>query len=401
MNNGTFLHMADNEQIVKEIAERLGETNEIPLWQITKIVERNGADFAYFMVELAEEIHREGLMMVLDGSRPRTLGGVFFNAVRDGLAYKFRYEIFPPHDVKEKRIKHDIYVRNLPLFNWEGRANDLAPIFSKSVGEVKSVNIVLRGNPKHIESRQEVVVFRMELNPTKADLQLPREMPPLPTEPSTYIVYVAMRQWKKNIAKSVAKGQGLMVDGACVLDTALNAIVVYARGIKLLPPEVAPLEADATPQDKEAPVTSQATLVESKQAAPTNKKETVVASQPATPSKKEVVPATKAPVASKPTQPAKEVTPKPTATPTPAKAETPSQPAVETAPPSPEDAQLAQFDADLAAKLRPLYSARKMFEKRYQDIMAKPENERSGLQVAKMMLERTEQQIALLEGTNK
>ena len=75
MNNGTFLHMADNEQIVKEIAERLGETNEIPLWQITKIVERNGADFAYFMVELAEEIHREGLMMVLDGSRPRTLGG--------------------------------------------------------------------------------------------------------------------------------------------------------------------------------------------------------------------------------------------------------------------------------------------------------------------------------------
>ena len=263
------------------------------------------------------------------------------------------------------------------------------------------MNIVLRGNPKHIESRQEVVVFRMELNPTKADLQLPREMPPLPTEPSTYIVYVAMRQWKKNIAKSVAKGQGLMVDGACVLDTALNAIVVYARGIKLLPPEVAPLEADATPQDKEAPVTSQATLVESKQAAPTNKKETVVASQPATPSKKEVVPATKAPVASKPTQPAKEVTPKPTATPTPAKAETPSQPAVETTPPSPEDAQLAQFDADLAAKLRPLYSARKMFEKRYQDIMAKPENERSGLQVAKMMLERTEQQIALLEGTNK
>ena len=85
--------MADNEQIVKEIAERLGETNEIPLWQITKIVERNGADFAYFMVELAEEIHREGLMMVLDGSRPRTLGGVFFNAVRDGLAYKFRYEM--------------------------------------------------------------------------------------------------------------------------------------------------------------------------------------------------------------------------------------------------------------------------------------------------------------------
>lgn len=199
--------MADNEQIVKEIAERLGETNEIPLWQITKIVERNGGDFAYFMVEIAEEIHREGLMMVLDGSRPRTLGGVFFNVVREGLAYKLRYEIFPPHDVKEKRIKHDIYVRNLPLFNWEGRVNDLAPIFSKSVGEVKSMNIVLRGNPKHIESRQEVVVFRMELNPTKADLQLPREMPPLPTEPSSYIVYVAMRQWKRTLPNQLREGR--------------------------------------------------------------------------------------------------------------------------------------------------------------------------------------------------
>ncbi len=358
--------MADNEQIVKEIAARLGETEQIPLWQLTKIVEKNGAHFAYFMVEMAEDIHRDGLMMVADGSRSRTLGGVFFNIVRAGVSYRLRHEIFPAQDVKEKLVKHDLYLKNFPVFNWEDRVNDLAPIFDKPAGEVKSVHIVLRGNPKHVETRQDMVVFRMNFDPSQLDLQLPRGIPPVPTDPTPYIVYVTMRQWKKSIAKSVAKGQAIMVDGTCVLDPVLKAIVVYARGVKVLGEEA------TASQDKETAPTKVETATSDKDSSKKDvAPDTVEASTPAAVAVEETI----------------------------AVAVEPSS--AEAAPLSAEEAHLAKFAPDVAAKLRPLYSARKMFDKRYQDIMAKPENERSGLQVAKMMLERTQQQIALLEGTDK
>ncbi len=356
-----FLKMVNNEEIVKEIAARLGETEDIPLWQLTKIVQRNGAHYAYFMVESAEEIHREGLMMVADGSRLRTLGGVFFNIVRAGVSSRLRNEIFPAQSVKEKLIKYDRFLKTLPVFNWEKRITDLTPLFNQPAGEVKNVHIVLRGNPKHIEMRQELVVFRMTFDPNQLDFPLPRGLPPVPTEPTPYIVYVTMRQWKKNIAKSVANGQAILVDGTGVLDPVLQAIVVYARGVRVL---------------GEGATLAQSNIDD-------------IADQPSSTS---IVDDDDASEATPPFH---------IAEPFVDEAVVPAQTSRPVVPLTAEEAHLAQFTPDLAAKLRPLYSARKMFEKRYHDIMAKPENERSGLQVAKMMLERTQQQIALLEGTNQ
>ncbi|MEL7234723.1 MAG: hypothetical protein AAGK74_09510, partial [Chloroflexota bacterium] len=47
------------------------------------------------------------------------------------------------------------------------------------------------------------------------------------------------------------------------------------------------------------------------------------------------------------------------------------------------------------------YGARKLFQKRLADIEALPEDKQSGLKAAKMMLQRTEKQIADLEAQAK
>ncbi|MEL6150384.1 MAG: phosphorylated adapter RNA export RNA-binding domain-containing protein [Chloroflexota bacterium] len=74
-------------------------------------------------------------------------------------------------------------------------------------------------------------------------------------------------------------------------------------------------------------------------------------------------------------------------------------------PPQPEPPlepdEFADFPPDIAKKLRPLYGARKLFQKRLADIEALPEDKQSGLKAAKMMLQRTEKQIADLEAQAK
>jgi hypothetical protein len=100
--------MIDTLETVAQIAERLGERDPMPLAQIRRIVSTIGAERAQAFVDYALEVEANGGMLVPDGSRRRTLGGVFFALVREGVSEAERLVIFPPrHERRQKKPPRD------------------------------------------------------------------------------------------------------------------------------------------------------------------------------------------------------------------------------------------------------------------------------------------------------
>jgi hypothetical protein len=87
--------MTDGD-IVARIAVTLGETDEVPISQIRRIVELHGVVWTWEFVTKALEVEANGGMMLPGGSRRRTLGGVFFYLVKGALSEEERLAIFPP-----------------------------------------------------------------------------------------------------------------------------------------------------------------------------------------------------------------------------------------------------------------------------------------------------------------
>lgn len=64
------------------IAEQLGETEPGPLQFLHKVVKKLGLEQALAFLQETQEIEAQGGLMLPDGSRRRTRGGVFFYLVR-------------------------------------------------------------------------------------------------------------------------------------------------------------------------------------------------------------------------------------------------------------------------------------------------------------------------------
>lgn len=92
---------AFNKAVV-HITQTLGETDWKPRTQIERIVQQLGPDFALAKLQETEQVESQGGLMLTDGSRRRTKGGVFFYLVRQWLKGEKRQA-----DVKE------IFYKNL------------------------------------------------------------------------------------------------------------------------------------------------------------------------------------------------------------------------------------------------------------------------------------------------
>jgi PHAX RNA-binding domain-containing protein len=67
----------------QQIASTLGESEPAPLMHIRRIVQTLGSERAVQLLAQALAVESEGGLMLLDGSRRRTPGGVFFRLVRE------------------------------------------------------------------------------------------------------------------------------------------------------------------------------------------------------------------------------------------------------------------------------------------------------------------------------
>lgn len=85
-----------DQQLAHEIAKQLNERHVAPRKTIERVVRLCGAEFAQSLLEEVQEIEANGGMMVKDGSRRRTPGGVFFYLVRGRVSPDLVKQIFYP-----------------------------------------------------------------------------------------------------------------------------------------------------------------------------------------------------------------------------------------------------------------------------------------------------------------
>src|SRR3712207_8553152 len=84
------------KEVADQIAQALGETTPVPRGQIRRIVQRLGPEAALGFLQEAQAVEETGGLMLPDGSRRRTPGGVFFFLVRGRVSPEDRAVLFPP-----------------------------------------------------------------------------------------------------------------------------------------------------------------------------------------------------------------------------------------------------------------------------------------------------------------
>lgn len=82
------------EDTVSTIAKALGESDEIPVGQISGVVRSLGEELSLKLLEETQQIEAKGGMMLPDNSRKRTAGGVFFFLARQKLSHEDKLAIF-------------------------------------------------------------------------------------------------------------------------------------------------------------------------------------------------------------------------------------------------------------------------------------------------------------------
>jgi hypothetical protein len=82
------------EETVSTIAKALGESDELPVTQITGVVRVLGEELSLKLLEETKQIESKGGMMLPDNSRKRTPGGVFFFLARQKLSQEDKLNIF-------------------------------------------------------------------------------------------------------------------------------------------------------------------------------------------------------------------------------------------------------------------------------------------------------------------
>ncbi len=177
---------------VMRIPAGVGGPQPGPIGQIRRVVQRLGADTALAFLQEVQQIEANGGLMLPDGSRRRTPGGVYFHLVRQRVSKKDRSAIFFAPAQRERQSK---------LSQTAAPAADAAPtepediVIPHATGEVRTVKITVIGRPGRItRDPRGFVTVAMQQAKLPA---LPKGVPAPPAAPTSYTVYIAQKQWNK------------------------------------------------------------------------------------------------------------------------------------------------------------------------------------------------------------
>ncbi|MBI5930915.1 MAG: hypothetical protein HY862_16515 [Chloroflexi bacterium] len=95
--------MDARRQFADELADKLNESNPKARFQLRRIVETQGRTFAQRLLDETLKIEEEGGMMTLDGTRRRTIGGVYLYLAWQNVPIEIRDKIFPDRARLKKR----------------------------------------------------------------------------------------------------------------------------------------------------------------------------------------------------------------------------------------------------------------------------------------------------------
>jgi hypothetical protein len=211
--------IANTRELVNSIAEQLGEKQGGPIGQIRRLVERLGAASALALLEETKQIETAGGMMLPDGSRRRTPGGVYFHLIKGRISDEDRTFIFPiPNWMNRKQGKSNASTSQ-PI------PTSIDPSELPNLNGEVAVKITLIGRPGATKVMKDGYVMTSMQN-TKAP-SFPKGLPAPPTAPTTYTVYIAPKQWSKVVEALKDPEDALIVEGWPTYDPMLEGIAVY------------------------------------------------------------------------------------------------------------------------------------------------------------------------------
>ncbi len=212
-------------KIVREIAAALGETEAGPLRAIGRVIKVKGEAQAREWVTEALRIEAGPGMLTDDEQQSRTIGGIFFKLVKNGSTSRERGRIFGPSP--------HLLARQQTLSLTESDLLQLArEIMEFPAGEVRSMKLTLIGRPGRVIEKGPVVITTLSSKKVPA---LPKGLPRPAVEPTTYVVYIAAKQWRK-VQKAIQNNpdEALIVEGYPVFDRRLGregTMTLYAQKV--------------------------------------------------------------------------------------------------------------------------------------------------------------------------
>ena len=220
----------------QEIAAQLGETERGPLGQVGRVVGRLGADRARAFLTRTQEIEAAGGLLLPDGSRRRTPGGVFFHLVRtdDTLSREDRVSIFPPQFGRNGRKKAAGAASTpatpapalAPSSAWaDDDYRRVMAVLQQELGRATTVKITVIGRPGAAVEQGQAVALALVSEKVPA---LAKGLPEPPTG-TRYTVFVARKQWGKITEALAADAEdAAIIEGYAALDPRVEGIAVYA-----------------------------------------------------------------------------------------------------------------------------------------------------------------------------
>ena len=219
---------SERRQQLLRIAKVLGETRDFSRNTIGLIIQAMGLEFAERILLTTLELEAGAGVLLPDGSRRRTPGGVFFYLARKEMNAEQQIAAFgryregeplpPPAD------HPDAYAQLPPFYWWQRKENftDLSP----EAGEMSSIKVMLMGRPKKTDMQDKVT--RLEMKDSTKSSTFPKGLPKPPEQNAVYIVYITAKQWRK-VANALDDPKDmLIIEGTCVFDPDLKRMVVYA-----------------------------------------------------------------------------------------------------------------------------------------------------------------------------
>jgi hypothetical protein len=220
--------LSDDElaEVVNAIAGRLGETEPEPLQRLHEVVKMLGPERSFKWLQKTLEVEAQGGMVTVDGTRRRTPGGTFFYLVRTRGPRSARYLWREPRPDGAKALGRSKKNGQLGL-SWVDREAVLQEI-GQEKGLLRTVKITLIGRPGKVVDRGTCVVMSMQGAKVPA---LPKGVPTPPEVTTSYVVYVAGKQWKKVAEALRDEDDVLIVEGFPQLDTKTGSIAVFVTNV--------------------------------------------------------------------------------------------------------------------------------------------------------------------------
>jgi hypothetical protein len=211
--NPTFAHIAD----------ALGETQGQPRRQIRQITDALGDENALALLAEVQQIEAAGGLLLPDGSRRRTPGGVFFHLAFHRLTIRQRRAIYPSRNTTAQPQEEAP-----PPDRWADRGTWIAAVRDDRE-EATTVKMTLIGK---LGKTIEKPTFTLAMLKHTPRLQgLPKGIPQPEAQETSYVVYIGGKQWRKVKDALHHPDDVAIIEGTPMWDAEYQALAVFATNV--------------------------------------------------------------------------------------------------------------------------------------------------------------------------